>query len=101
MDLCDICKAIPYDRLPSEENPGYPHQPSLDALTASATKCQLCKFILEAVDDLKKLIEDEKNGKPRNGWILFDPDGSETLFGPVVSHNINTTPNQAFLVLTH
>jgi hypothetical protein len=45
MKNCALCQKIPFDKLPSEEEDALPHQPSLDALEASATSCSLCKLI--------------------------------------------------------
>ncbi|EXJ67965.1 uncharacterized protein A1O5_08579 [Cladophialophora psammophila CBS 110553] len=43
--LCDICEAIPFGNLPSEEQNALPHQPSLDALEASKESCSICSLI--------------------------------------------------------
>jgi len=48
MGNCDFCQAIPFDKLPSEEEDALPHQPSLDALEASSNSCSICKLILWA-----------------------------------------------------
>lgn len=59
--LCEFCKVIPFQDLPSEDEEGFPHQPSLEALKASAAVCALCYLILDAVFSLRKRIEDEGN----------------------------------------
>ena len=73
--ICSICKAIPFRNLPSEDEPGYPHQPSLQALRASAKGCHLCRLILFAVDENKDLINNDHRGIPCNNgaWKQFDP----------------------------
>ena len=58
--LCSHCKAIPWDRLPSEEEPGYGHKPSLDALRQSAQSCSLCSFLLRATEDMKRIAPPEE-----------------------------------------
>jgi hypothetical protein len=66
MTLCSLCQSIPFRGLPQlpsawqhlslvEEPPphnelvGFPHQPSLQELAASAVSCELCNFINESV----------------------------------------------------
>lgn len=53
---CAICQAIRWDRLPSEEEPGQAHQPSLAALERSARTCILCDLLLNAVTDMRSDI---------------------------------------------
>jgi hypothetical protein len=65
MVLRDLCTTIPFEQLPSEEDPGYPHQPSLDAFVASATKCYLCRLILDAVNESRDEIDNEQKEKPK------------------------------------
>src|SRR5579871_2278681 len=76
--LCTICRNIPYSKLPSEDEPGHPHQPSLQALADSARKCQLCSFIQDAVNELKKTLEDEKKNNPPRWSIQYSPSDEET-----------------------
>jgi hypothetical protein len=48
MATCKVCKGIPFDTLPSEEENAFPHHSSLKALEKSAKKCPLCNLILWA-----------------------------------------------------
>ena len=76
MALCQLCSSIPFSELPdfppSFDNtqskwdyihafientanrhggpPGWPHHPTLEALSVSATSCELCRLILDQVD---------------------------------------------------
>ena len=52
--ICDTCRAIPFDRLPFEEDPGYPHKRSVQGLRDSAKTCKLCCLILDGVKDARK-----------------------------------------------
>jgi hypothetical protein len=86
--LCQICREIPFSRLPSETEAGYPHHPSREALTASADQCQLCRFILEAAKELDTAIADEKRKKTPQRFSMFmapEKEGGysiEMYFGP-------------------
>jgi len=94
--LCNICKNIPYSKLPSEDELAYPHQPSLQALAISAQSCKFCKFIQDAVNELKKTFEDEKKGETVGRFILFKSTDTETrittekYFGPALPWNLPT-----------
>lgn len=57
--VCDVCKAIPFHNLPSEEEPGFPHQSSLLLLKASALSCPLCFLILNATQEVRKSIKSQ------------------------------------------
>ncbi|CZR69572.1 uncharacterized protein PAC_19472 [Phialocephala subalpina] len=50
-ELCDTCTAIPFDKLPNEEDPAYPHKQGLSDLEESSKVCKLCKLILSAIQD--------------------------------------------------
>ena len=50
--ICGLCQNIPWDRLPSEEEPALSHSPSLDALNLSAQSCALCSMLSLALVDL-------------------------------------------------
>ena len=76
--LCTFCKNIPYSKLPSEDEAAHPHQPSFQALFVSASQCQLCKLILDVVNELRKTIEDEKSGGGTHRFILFNPPDETT-----------------------
>jgi hypothetical protein len=78
LTLCTFCKNISYSKLPSEDEAALPHQPSLQALSASARQCQLCKLILDIVNELRKTFEDEKAGGGSHGFIVFNPTDKET-----------------------
>ena len=69
MDLCEICRTIPFDTLPSEEEPGVPHQPTLAALEASAASCVLCDLIFEAAGEVGQLIKGANPG----GFVEYSP----------------------------
>lgn len=66
MNICEICKGIPIDKLPSEEEPGFPHQPDLDSLEESALHCSLCRVIYLAASELTAIINNERTGKRAN-----------------------------------
>jgi hypothetical protein len=66
MNICEICKSIPIDKLPSEEEPGFPHQPDLDSLEESAQECCLCRVIFLAASELAAIINNEHTGKDAN-----------------------------------
>jgi hypothetical protein len=76
--LCTFCKNIPFSGLPPEDEAAHSHQPSLQALSASASQCELCKLILDAVEELRKTFEDEKSGGGSHKFILFNPTDEET-----------------------
>jgi hypothetical protein len=78
LTLCTFCKNIPYSKLPSEDEAAHPHQPSLQALSASARQCLLCKSILDVVNELRKTFEDEKSGGGSHGWVTFNSTDKET-----------------------
>ena len=59
-DLCELCASIPFARLPSENEPAYPHQPNIPALETSASKCRLCLVISFAAKSFKEQIAFEK-----------------------------------------
>jgi hypothetical protein len=42
---CDICSTTPLNALPFEEEEGYPHHPTLDALEESAKTCLMCALL--------------------------------------------------------
>jgi hypothetical protein len=89
--LCTICEKIPYSKLPSEDEAAYPHQPSLEALSASARQCQLCKLILGIVDELRKSFEDEKSGRGAGRFIDYHPTNKAT--GIATQVFMGATPN--------
>jgi hypothetical protein len=97
-DICDLCNSIPFEQLPSEEDPGYPHQPSLAALEISAAKCLLCKMILEAVDEVRRSIHNEMRGIKESRYVMTYPKDKRTgvrrtvYLGQAVPHRIFGDP---------
>ncbi|KAL5326255.1 hypothetical protein ACEPPN_007393 [Leptodophora sp. 'Broadleaf-Isolate-01'] len=72
MDVCSVCRNIPFESLPSEDEPAIPHYESLEALTESAKKCYLCSLILGMAGQLCQIQQNIKEGKHRDnpgGWI--------------------------------
>jgi hypothetical protein len=61
--LCETCKATNFSILPSENEPGFPHKLSLEALKESASMCDLCGLIQQAVDELLEDIEIERRSR--------------------------------------
>jgi hypothetical protein len=70
--LCETCKATNFSILPSENEPGFPHKLSLEALKKSAATCSLCELIQQAVDDLFQDIEIERRSE-RNPSLVISP----------------------------
>ena len=68
---CEICKAIPFADLPSEEEPAIRHQPSLQALKDSAASCTLCDLILQAALDIRTVVERNHSGRGLGGFIRY------------------------------
>lgn len=66
MDLCDICKIIKFDQLPSEEEPAIPHQPDLNSLKESVEDCPICRIIFLAAGELSTIIQNERTGNDEN-----------------------------------
>jgi hypothetical protein len=95
--ICDFCNSIPFERLPSEEELAYPHQPSLAALQTSATRCLLCQMILEAIGDVRRSIDNEARGVPEDRCVMFYPGTDHTgarertYFGPVPPRDLNAS----------
>src|SRR5436190_15279488 len=83
MPLCEICKRVRFEELPSEEQPGIPHQPDLYSLEKSAVDCQLCRVIFGAASELSAIIENCRSGNSRKnpgGEVSFSwaPTGSQS-----------------------
>lgn len=57
MENCSSCKEIPFHNLPSEDEPAFPHQPSLAALESSAKTCHFCKLTLLAAGELILILK--------------------------------------------
>jgi hypothetical protein len=66
MDICDICKSIKFDQLPSEEEPAIPHQPDIDSLRESIGNCPICRVIFLAAGKLSTIIHNERTGNGEN-----------------------------------
>ncbi|KAK3115749.1 hypothetical protein LTR53_004620 [Teratosphaeriaceae sp. CCFEE 6253] len=83
MSLCAYCKAIPYHPLPSEDEPGLPHQPDLPALTRSAATCTLCELLLQSAYTTRSKIRQERCGgnDVPTGWTSTqtDTDGKTVI----------------------
>ena len=56
-EICELCKAIQFAKLPFEDELGMPHQPSLKALKDSAKSCALCELILEAALGVRENVD--------------------------------------------
>lgn len=91
--ICQYCKAIRFADLPGEDEPGFPHQPSLKALKGSANQCALCALILGAAYEVRKSVDLRHKGIGRGGWVGYQAgelsDGTQTMghfqlgdFGP-------------------
>jgi hypothetical protein len=74
-DICKFCEAIPFANLPSEDEPGFPHQPSVQALKTSAARCALCSLLLDAVLEVRKSIDVKYKGGSRGGFTEYSPEG--------------------------
>ena len=72
---CALCRAIPFDRLPTEEQPALPHHSSLQALVVSGAQgCPLCVLIVLAVGDICAAIKNARDGNKDaspGGWIAY------------------------------
>lgn len=82
--VCQYCEEIPFAKLPSEDEPGITHQPSLKALKISAQECALCSLILEAALETRKLIDAKHKGISVDVTKEYDPrndlpDGRQTM----------------------
>src|SRR5690348_8854395 len=50
---CTFCEEISFHKLPHEQDPGIPHQPSFAALKSSARSCLLCYLLLKGINDTR------------------------------------------------
>lgn len=76
MELCKVCKEIPFDILPSEEQPAVPYHKRLGELEDSAKKCNFCLLILYAAGELSmilKNIRDENSNANPGVWVTLTP----------------------------
>lgn len=71
---CSVCKAIPFRDLPHEDDLGYPHQPSLQALKTSARTCMVCRLILCSVNYIRDEINVSNPGWRRYHSVPLGPD---------------------------
>jgi Zn-finger nucleic acid-binding protein len=85
MDLCNICKAIKFDQLPSEEKPVIPHQPDLESLQESMPDCPICRVIFLAVGELSTIIHNERTGNGENAGGHAD---FQTPIGKQPGHSV-------------
>jgi hypothetical protein len=56
MNICAVCKTIPFTTLPLEEEPALPHHKSLNDLESSAKTCRLCLLLLRAAGELSMIL---------------------------------------------
>lgn len=63
MDLCDVCKSIPFERLREiglgsvdSEWPIHDHHSSFDAFAKSAASCALCKLVYTSINSVHKVL---------------------------------------------
>jgi hypothetical protein len=61
--ICNYCNDIKFNSLPSEDEPGVPHQPCFAALKTSAETCQLCHLLCKALDMTRDEIREEHHGR--------------------------------------
>jgi hypothetical protein len=85
MNICDICRAIPFHELPSEDEPGLPHQSSFQDLKVSADDCALCSLILTAANQSREHINDMYTESEIGEWQEFNSTGRELPSGRSVS----------------
>lgn len=71
---CDYCAAIEFDKLPSEEEPGLPHQPTYASLKKSAERCALCTLLCDAIIEVRKSLEARYRLSTRGGGTTYDPE---------------------------
>src|SRR6266496_5224132 len=88
MNICLVCKAIPFDALPSEEEPALPHLNSLKDLESSAKTCCLCLLLLKAAGELCMILKNDRDGNAnrdasRGGWKVFH--AKEHISGKYIS----------------
>lgn len=79
MGLCSYCRAIPFDRLPAEDEAGLPHQPHLPALQASVETCSMCDLLCQAAYRTRSMIVQQTyqgNSMPV-GWTSFSNRNSQ------------------------
>ncbi|PKS05607.1 hypothetical protein jhhlp_008125 [Lomentospora prolificans] len=67
--ICAVCLAIPFDRLPAEEEAAYPHHATLQDLRASASRCPLCALLVQSIDEEQARLENEEE---KTGVFLGD-----------------------------
>jgi hypothetical protein len=71
--ICKYCQAVPFLKLPSEDEPGFPHRPSLASLKASAATCPLCFLLLNSVYLVRDNIENDqrRESKTEACWLEY------------------------------
>src|SRR5947207_14337710 len=71
MNICAVCKTIPFSTLPAEEQPALPHHKSLKDLESSAKTCCLCLLLLRAAGELSMILKNDRddNGEDSQGWL--------------------------------
>src|SRR2546421_521118 len=89
MNICVVCRAIPFDRLPSEDEEALPHYSSLRELETSANTCSLCDLILLAAGEFALIRKNEKSGNSNanpGGWTTLT--SLKSASGKLVSYSI-------------
>jgi len=87
MSLCEVCKSIEFERLPSEDEAGVPHQPDLDSLEESSENCCLCRVIFRIASELSTIICNQRTGNDDQ-----NPGGEV---------HISSIPGRSGMYLTH
>ena len=75
--LCDVCKAIPWDELPTEDGPAHPHHDSVGHLIASSDTCKLCDMLVDAIIESER--QREQHAYPFKEAEKIPAGGSKTL----------------------
>ncbi|MBE3109015.1 MAG: hypothetical protein IMZ46_00660 [Acidobacteria bacterium] len=71
---CAYCLAIEFDKLPSEEEAGAPHQPSYAALKRSAETCALCTLLCDAIVEVRQSLDARNRQGSRGGATEWQPE---------------------------
>lgn len=118
--ICEVCAAIPFDKLPFEEDSALPHHESLTDLITSSGTCQICNLVLRALEDAQKDFRLETfDEQPYRIIDLEDTDGKkwtysnrltekkfginqivQTVSGKVLNHIILRSPAKHRFVAT-
>ncbi|KAK5652946.1 hypothetical protein OQA88_9425 [Cercophora sp. LCS_1] len=84
--ICSVCKAIPFESLPNEEETAIPHRASLRELDAFSKGCELCLMLLLAVGDTCAAIKYKRDGNRdalpggmASGMLMTFPSGKQVM----------------------